>query len=144
MKCLLRSVCILLIIAMMFSIPVSAEEQNERSSAYFAVLKTYITRPSDTQIQIWFDVTGKDSMDKIGVNEIKLQRSVNNATWTTIKTYTPDDYPQMLEYNTVSCANYVPYTGSMYYYYRAYVTFYAKKGTGWGEMYLYTSPIRLD
>lgn len=144
MKCLLRSVCILLVIAMMFTVPVSAEEQNERSSAYFGVLKTYITRPSDTQIQIWFDVTGKERMDTIGVSEIELQRSVNNATWTTIKTYTPDDYPQMLENNTVSCANYVPYTGSMYYYYRAYVTFYAKKGTGWGEMHRYTSPIRLD
>ena len=83
-------------------------------------------------------------MEKLGANEILLQRSVDNAQWTTVKTYTPDSYPQMLEENTVSCVNYVPYTGSMYYYYRARISFYAENGSGWGEMYVYTSPVRLD
>lgn len=144
MKYLVRSICVLLVIAIMLVVPVSAEEQNERSSAYFAALQTYISRKTDTEFRVWFDATGKERMETIGVSEILLQRSVNNATWTTIKTYTPDDYPQMLEHNTGSCSNYVSYTGNMYYYYRAYVTFYAKNSSGCGEMYFYTSPVRLD
>lgn len=144
MKKAIRAICLLLVIAMVLVVPVYAEDHSTRSSSYFAALQAYIYRTTDTQFQVWFDVTGTRRMEEIGVSEILVQRSVNNATWTTVATFTPDNYPQMLEYNTGTAVNYVPYTGSMYYYYRAYVTFYADNGSGWGKMSLYTSPVRLD
>lgn len=144
MKRLTKSICILLVLVMILTMPVHAEEQSARSSSYFAAFQLYIRCSSGTQLKIWFDITGTGMMDKIGVSEILLQRSVNNATWTTVKTYTPEDYPQMFNYNSSGCVNYVTYEGSRYYYYRAYITMYAEKSSGWAEMYEYTSPIRIE
>lgn len=143
MKKIVRSICILLIMAILFSVPVHAEEQSTWSSSYFASFQLYI-RYTGTQVRIWFDLTGTRVMDTLGVSEIVLERSVNNATWTTVKTYSPDDYPQMLEYNTASCVNHVTYEGSRYYYYRAYITLYAKSGSGQATMCRYTSPVRVE
>ena len=144
MKIFIRSMCFLLVMITIFTVPVSAQEQSTWSSSYFAALQTYICRVNETGFQIWFDVTATRRMEKLGVSEIQLQESVNNAQWTTVKTYTLESYPQMQESNTASCVNYVSYIGSKYYFYRACVTFYAKNSTGQAEMELYTSPVRLD
>ena len=135
MKTAFRCICLLLIMSIILTIPVHAEEPSTRASNYFSSLQTYICDINGTQFSIYFGVTGTRRMEKIGASQIEIQRSVNNATWTTVATYTPEDYPQMIESNTASCVGSVSYTGSMDDDYRAYVTFYAENSSGWAEMY---------
>lgn len=72
----------------------------------------------------------------------KLQRSTDKVNWTTVKTYSKDDYSQMVKENSVctaDCVTYDEYSSS--YYYSAIVVLYAKLGKGTGEMTVVT-PIK--
>ena len=136
----LKTICFLMAAVMLFSTTAFAAES--RASNFFAMTSTYLERVSSSEIEIWFDVTAVDRMDKLGVRTIKLQRSTDRANWTTIKTYNMADYSQMTCANTVAHADCVTYTSaSNSYYYRAYVTFYAKNSSGTGEYDVYTATI---
>ena len=90
------------------------------------------------QFQVWFEVTGTDTMDKIGVSEITIQRrDSEDDDWSTLKTFLPEEYPNMIATNTSGHDSYVTYTAPPGYYYRAIVKFYAKKGNGSGVIYDY-------
>ena len=82
-------------------------------------------------------------MDKIGASWIEIQRSSNGSTWTTMKTAYAADYPQMIKENIIYCTDYITYTGTVGYYYRACVKFYAEKGNGSGIIYHYTDVLKL-
>ena len=138
MKKILRPVCIILIFALLLSVPVFAEEESSAwASSYFIAYSTYLYRTTGTQFQVWFDVSARSIMNELGVNSIKVQRSSDGENWTTVKTYLPEDYPQMLCESTGSHTGYVTYTGTSGYDYRAYVTFYAMNDTGIGKRFVY-------
>lgn len=140
MRRFLRAACVFMAAVTLFTtVAFAAEAENSRASDYFAMTSTYIERYSDDELEIWFDVTAVRSMDVLGVRSIKLQRSTNKSDWTTVKTYDKADYSQMTCANTVSHSDYVTYSGSSAYYYRAYVEFYAKRGTGTGVYSRYTA-----
>lgn len=140
MKRLIKAFCFLMAVVMLFSTTAYAAES--RASNYFAMTSTYLERISSSKIEIWFDVTAVNRMDELGVKEIKLQRSTDKSTWTTVKTYSRDDYSQMICTNTAAHADCVTYTSaSSNYYYRAYVEFYAKKGNGSSMFPDYTATI---
>jgi hypothetical protein len=129
MKRLIKSLCFVMALVMLFSTTAFAAES--RASNYFMMTSTYIDRVSDSELEIWFDVVAVGQMDKLGVERIKLQRSTDGSSWTTIKTYDMDDYPEMICTNTASHSDYVTFsTANPRYYYRAYVEFYAKRGNG--------------
>lgn len=141
MKRFTQCVCVILIMAMLLAIPVSAAENAiQRSSDYFAKYSVYIWKTSGTEFEIWFDVTGVQTMDELGAKSIKLQRSTDKTNWTTVKTYSMDDYPQMVKENslcTVDCVTYDDYSSD--YYYRAVIVLYAKLGSGTGEATVVTA-----
>ena len=144
MKRCTRLVSIILIVSLILSVPVYAEEEaTPWSSSFIFSYDPYIYYESGSYFEIWFDVVAHREMEEVGVSEIELQVSSNGYTWTTTKTFYPEDYPQMILENTGFNYDYVPYTGAIGYYYRAYVTFYAKNSTGIGEIYAYTQTIRL-
>ncbi len=58
-------------------------------------------------------------------------------------TFYKSAYPQMTGENVNHYENYVTYTGTSGYYYRAYILFYAKKGTGEAEYEYTTDSIKL-
>lgn len=147
MKKLSRFVCVILIISIFLAIPAYAQSGAEpRASAFFAAYGTDLYKASSTSFEIWFDVDANagPAMDELGVSEIIVYRSADQQTWTKMKTYVPDNYPAMLDYDTCSYAGCVTYyNATPGYYYRAYVTFYAKNSSGIGERYVYTEILKM-
>ena len=144
MKKFKRRICVILVVAMVLAIPVYAEEAQTRSSAYISMYDSYLYKSASNQIQVWFEVGGMGIMDEIGCSEIRVQRSsTGTGNWVTMKTYYPEDYPEMLSENDYSHIDYVTYTGTPGYYYRAIVIIYAKKGSGFGEIIDYAEVLKL-
>lgn len=145
MKQFVKCICLILVVSMIFAIPVMAEEiLDARSSNYFTRSSVYLYETSGATFQAWFDVTAVRTMEKIGAKEIKIQRSSDNENWTTMATYSMDDYSSLICANTVTHSAHVTYTGSRGYYYRAYIKLYAKDSTGSGTWARYTSSIYID
>lgn len=142
MKQFIKCICLVLSLVMLLAVP--AQAADARSSSFFARSSVYLYETSSTTFQAWFDVTGMRTMDKIGAKEIKIQRSSDNENWTTMKTYSMADYPSLICENTAAHSACVTYTGTSGYYYRAYITLYAKDSTGTGTWTRYTSSIYID
>lgn len=145
MKKFCQLVCVILVIAMIVpTIAVAAENVDARISKYFAGHGAYLEKITSTSFEVWFDVTAVEGMLEVGAKTIKVQRSSDGVNWTTMKTYSKDDYSQMTDTNTAFHADCVTYTGaSSGYYYRASVTFYARNSSGTGEYTMYTSSITM-
>lgn len=140
MKRFTQIICLLLAAATFLAIPVFAES---RASNYFMKYSTYLYKISDTQFEIWFDVTAVGGMEELGVKTIELEWSTDKSNWSPVKTYSKEDYSQMIKKNTSRHADCVPYTYDSGYYYRAYVTFYAKNSSGRAEYSDYTATLDL-
>lgn len=143
MKRFIKAVCLVLVLASFLSIPVYADEGSTYSSAYFSSYDSALLNPSNNIIQIWFDVEGNGKMDEIGVSVIYMERSSDGINWTTVQTYRQENYMQMIDTDTSIAYSYVTHYGTYGYYYRAYVTFYAKKGNGSGYAWEYSETLYL-
>lgn len=144
MKRFIRCVSLVLAIVTALAVPAYAVgDADPRASNYFAASSTYLWKTSSTTFQVWFDIDAVGKMDELGASEIKVQRSSDGVSWTTMYTYTKELYPHLIIEDTSSHYGYVTYTGSTGYYYRARVTYYAKKGSGTGEIWEYTSSMKL-
>ena len=146
MKKLVRFVCIILVCSLLLAVPAQAAEAAEsRSSVFFAAYGTDLYKTSSTSFQIWFDVTANAAtMQELGVSEILLYRSADQQSWSQIKMYSMNAYSGMIDYNTGSHAGHVDYNfATAGYYYRAYITFYAKNSAGTGERYVYTEILKM-
>ena len=146
MKKLVRVICMILVCSLVFAVPAQAASvTGTRASAFFSAYGTDLYKTSSSSFQIWFDVDANiATMDVLGVSEIIVYRSADQQSWTKMRTYTMDNYPQMVAYNTSSHGGYVTYNyATTGYYYRAYITFYAKNSTGIGERYVYTEILRM-
>lgn len=146
MKRTVKLICIVLSLAMLLGIPAhAAEAGNARASNYFANSAVYLYETSGTTFQAWFEVTCVKTMDKVGAKEIKIQRSTDNQSWTTVATYTMDNnYATLIKENNAGHVACVTYTGTRGYYYRAYYKLYAQDETGSGTWAVYSSSIYLD
>lgn len=142
MKCLSKVICLLLVCALFLSIPAMAAEISPWASNYFGMHSCYIDEISSTTFEVWFEVSAVRGMDKLGVKEIKIQRSTDTVNWNTVKTYSMDDYSNLICENTGTHGGYITYSSATSgYYYRAKVTFYAKDGNNSAEYVMYTSYI---
>lgn len=144
MKKFNKCICIALAVIVLLAIPVHAEEASSRSSSYITSYDSYLYKSASNQIQVWFNVTGAGRIEELGVSQIKVQRSsTGTGNWVTMKTYYPEDYPEMISENDFAHCSYVTYTGTAGYYYRAIVVFYGKNGNGFGEIIDYAEVLRL-
>lgn len=144
MKRLFRYVCGFLTVAMVLSMTAHAAENiGSRASSYFVSTSVYLYKVSNATFEVWFEAAGVGIMDEIGASTIRIQRSSDQENWTTVKTYTKDSYSHLIDTNTGMHADCVTYTGTQGYYYRAYITLYAKNSNGTGLLYRYTSVIKL-
>lgn len=143
MKRFTQCVCFILVFSMMLAVPVSAAEVEPRASDYFGKFSAYLWEVSDTQFQVWFDVTAVRRMDELGASVIIVQRSSDAVNWKDMQTYTKESYSQMTTtVGTASHSGYVTYNNAETgYYYRAYVKFYAKDSSGSATYSCYTSYI---
>lgn len=133
MKRLIQLVCLILIMSMAVAIPAFAAEQ---ASHYFAAHSCYLWEVSDSEFQVWFDVTAVDAMDVLGVSEVKVQHSDDGVNWSTVATYY--DYYNNGKSHYGGHVNFSDVTSG---YYRAKVTFHAENDTGTGEYIDYTSSL---
>lgn len=134
MKRFAQLMCALLMALMTLAIPTLAAEQ---ASDFFGSHSCYLWEISDSEFQVWFDVTAVDAMDVLGACEIKVQRSTDRSNWETIQTFT-----NLYDYNTSFHGDHVTYSSATSgYYYRAKVTFYAENDTGTAKYTSYTSYI---
>lgn len=131
MKRFVRIVCLLLVLATVIVIPAFAAEQG---SNFFAAHSCYLWEVSDTEFQVWFDVTAVRGMDVLGVSEVIVQRSTDGVNWT-------DEafYYDMYRNGSSFYGGHVTYSDVTSGYYRAQVTFYAEDDTGVGEYTAWTS-----
>jgi len=144
LKRFLKCVCICVAIAMAFAVPVSAAGSDDtRASSYFIGSSVYLYKVAGTIFDICFDVTATGTMQTLGARTIKLQKSTDNANWTTVKTYSMDDYSNLVCSNTGFHGTSVRYTGVTGCYYRAIIDLYAKNSSGYGVMTRYTSSIKV-
>lgn len=142
MKKIIQMGCMILVVALIFAVPASAEEDNAYSSVYFASYDSSIGLVSGSStIRIHFDVVSNGIMEEIGVSTIELEYSPNGDAWFSAKTFMPENYPQMISEDTFMTYDYVTYTGMYDYSYRAHVTFYAKNSRGRGYLSEYTETI---
>ena len=141
MRCLSVVVAILLMISM----PVYASDSASYSSLFFSSYGVSNDKVSSTVLELTYDIVATRTMDELGVSEIKIQRSSNGSDWTTAHTFSSDTYPWFMDYNTSSHDGVVRCTTLTGYYYRAKITFYAKKaGLGTGEYTATTETVYLS
>lgn len=62
------------------------------------------------------------TMQKLGAGRIEVEQSTDLLNWDPAGSYDMADYSQMTKSNTVGYANYVPFTATSGYVYRAIVT----------------------
>lgn len=141
MKKFIRMICLLVVMATLVAIPAHAAEQSERASLYFSSYRAYCYAASSTRIEVNFTVVGVGIMEEIGASQILVQRSSDRTNWTTVKTFSRSNYSDMIATNTGFHGATLSCDVASGYYYRAYVTFYGKNGSGQGEKYFYTEII---
>lgn len=141
MKQFIRVICLLLAITTLVAVSAYASEQSERASIYFSAYRAYCYAASSTEIEVNFTVIGAGIMDELGASQIKVQQSSDTINWTTVKTFSSANYSDMIVTNRGTHAATLSCTVASGYYYRAYVTFYAKNSTGYGKKYYYTEII---
>lgn len=142
MKKTIRGLCLALTIAILLATPVWADSSTY-SNLFIASYDSFIRNPSGNTLRIWYDVVGNGAMDEIGVQYIEVDRSSDGINWTTVRTFMPEDYPQMIYKNTGIAYDYVTCSVSYGYYYRAYVMFYAKDSRGRGTEHEYSETFYL-
>lgn len=142
MKRFVHCISMLLAMVILLAVPAFASENIEpKASSYFMNSTAYLSNVSGASFEACFTVTGTGTMDAIGANFIKIQRSSDGVNWTTVATCSKDNYLYFVDYNTTGHAASVRYTGTGGYYYRAYIQLYAKKGDNYGTWDRYTSAI---
>ena len=145
MKRFAKHICLILSLVLLLAIPAqAAENSNARSSQYFTASAVYLHKTSAKTFEAWFEVTATGTMDKVGASEIKIQRSTDDATWSTVATYSMSDYPSLIREDRAGHSSCVSYTGSSGYYYRAYYKLYAEDETGIGTRNRYSSSIYIS
>lgn len=139
MKRKLRCISMVLALLMLVSIQVYADDASAYSSLFFTSYGVSIDKVSSTVLEVTYDITATREMDELGVSEIKIQRSSDGSNWTTAHTFSKDTYPWFICENTGSHDGEVRCTTLTGYYYRAKITFYAKKSGLGAGMYTATT-----
>lgn len=135
MKRFVQIVCLLLVLSVVLAIPVFAAEQ---ASDFFVSHSCYLWEVSDSEFQVWFNVTAVGGMDVLGASEIHVEESSDGVNWSTVASYydlygyNKSHYGTCVTYSNVTSGN----------YYRAEVTFYAENDEGVGEYTDRTSSLR--
>ena len=146
MKKLLRVVSVIVVLSMLLIIPVQAQgAASTRASAFFAAYGTVLEKISSTSFRVWFDVDANAKlMQELGTSEIVVYKSSDQENWTPVKTYTKENYSNMIDTNSYSYIAYLSYSSAVPgYYYMARVTFYAKNSSGVGMLDEYTEIIKM-
>ena len=144
MKKITQVICLVLVLSVILAFPAMAAEVTPWASDFFGSHSCYLTKVGTTHFQVWFDVAAVRGMDELGASYIEIQKSADGVNWEYVASYSMSDYANLIATNTGTHGSYVNYYNAQPgYYYRALVTFYAKRGNGMAEHMSYTSSITM-
>ena len=140
---IVRVVAIMLILAMLAPMSVSASEIQPRASRYLDSYNAYVYMPGASKVQVYFNASGTDYMDELGALSIQIYECSTNSSnindWTWKKTFTHDSTSGMLSYNDDYHSGYVTYNGTVGKYYKAYVCIWGGENGAGDTRYFWTS-----
>lgn len=139
---ILRITGMLLVLALTFSagaMPAAAETVQPRASEYINSYNAYVYPAGNGKIQVYFTITGTDTLEVLGAMAIHIYESTDRSNWTWVKAYSYKNYPEMVGYNDIFHGGHVDYQGVAGRYYRAYVSIWAGGATVGDSRYFYTS-----
>lgn len=140
-SCFVKFIVCVLLVAMITPIGANAavpETVSPQASLYLTAYTAYICAMGDSDLEIWFTVTGTGRWADIGALTIYLYESPDNVNWKWVETFRHIDHPQMLAHNTWQHVSHVDYEGIAGRYYKAYVGIWAGPEDGGDARYIWT------
>lgn len=133
-----RMVALVFILLLMVNISGFA---SARASEYFGYTSVYATALDDGEILVEYDIDPTHRMLECGARVIWIYEEQSNGKFEDVFTYHMDDYPEMIQHNSIIGDGEVTYQGTPGLQYYALVGVYAKDANGSETMYFYTNVV---
>ena len=129
---------LIFIVILLVSISTTA---HARASEYFGCTAVYATALDDGEVLIEYDIDPTHTMLECGARVIWIYEEQSNGKFEDVFTYHMDDYPEMIQHNSIIGDGEVTYQGTPGLQYYALVGVYAKDANGSETMYFYTNVV---
>ena len=112
-----------------------------RASEYFGYTAVYAFALDDGEILIEYDIDPTHTMLECGARVIWIYEGQNNSGYEIVRTYRMEDYPDMIQHDTIIGDGEVTYSGTPGKDYYALVGVYAKDQYGSETIYFETNVV---
>lgn len=112
-----------------------------RASEYFSCTAVYATALDDGEVLIEYDIDPTHRMLECGARVIWVYEGQNNSGYEIVRTYRMEDYPNMVQHDTILGDGEVTYPGTPGKDYYALVGVYAKDQYGSETIYFETNVV---
>lgn len=112
-----------------------------RASEYFGYTAVYAFALDDGEILIEYDIDPTHTMLECGARVIWIYEGQNNSGYEIVRTYRMEDYPDMIQHDTILGDGEVTYPGTPGKDYYALVGVYAKDQYGSETIYFPTNVV---
>ena len=129
----LVSICLLMVCLTSFA--------SARASEYFSYTAVYATALDDGEVLIEYDIDPTHRMLECGASVIWVYEGQNNSNYEVVRTYRMEDYPDMIQHDTIIGDGEVTYPGTPGKDYYALVGVYAKDQYGSETIYFPTNVV---
>lgn len=129
----LVSICLLMVCLTNFA--------SARASEYFSYTAVYATALDDGEILIEYDIDPTHTMLECGAKIVYIFEEQSDGDFEVVFSYHMDDYPDMIQHDTILGDGEVTYPGTPGKDYYALVGVYAKDSSGSETIYFYTNVV---
>ena len=112
-----------------------------RASEYFGYTAVYATALDDGEVLIEYDIDPTHRMQECGASIIWIYEGENNSGYEVVRIYRMEDYPDMIQHDTILGDGEVTYPGTPGKDYYALVGLYAKDQYGNETIYFETNVV---
>ena len=112
-----------------------------RASEYFGYTSVYATALDDGEVLIEYDIDPTHTMLECGARIIWIYEGQNNSDYEVVRTYRMEDYPDMIQHDTIIGDGEITYPGTPGKDYYALVGVYAKDQYGSETIYFPTNVV---
>lgn len=112
-----------------------------RASEYFSCTAVYATALDDGEVLIEYDIDPTHTMLECGAKIVYIFEEQSDGDFEVVFSYHMDDYPEMIQHNTIIGDGEVTYQGTPGLQYYALVGVYAKDSSGSETIYFYTNVV---
>lgn len=112
-----------------------------RASEYFSFTDVYATALDDGEVLIEYDIDPTHRMQECGASIIWIYEGENNSGYEVVRIYRMEDYPDMIQYDSIIGDGEVTYPGTPGKDYYALVGLYAKDQYGNETIYFETNVV---